>query len=147
MTEAELKKVLPGIPAQPGIYKYFDAEKKLLYVGKAKHLRKRVSSYFTKTLQSYKTQELVRRIHTIEFTVVNSEQDAFFLENSLIKQYQPVFNIDLKDDKSYPFIKPGGNIPNGLADFWQGTQIMVFLHQTLVAFFFGLANGSNKNLL
>lgn len=104
MTEAELKKVLPGIPAQPGIYKYFDADKKLLYVGKAKHLRKRVSSYFTKTLQSYKTQELVRRIHTIEFTVVNSEQDAFFLENSLIKQYQPVFNIDLKDDKSYPFI-------------------------------------------
>ena len=105
MTEAELKKVLPGIPAQPGIYKYFDADKKLLYVGKAKHLRKRVSSYFTKTLQSYKTQELVRRIHTIEFTVVNSEQDAFFLENSLFKQYQPVFNIDLKDDKSYPFLK------------------------------------------
>ncbi len=104
MTEAELKKVLPGIPAQPGIYKYFDAGKKLLYVGKAKHLRKRVSSYFTKTLQSYKTQELVRRIHSIECTVVNSEQDAFFLENSLIKQFQPVFNIDLKDDKSYPFI-------------------------------------------
>ena len=104
MTEVELKKVLPGIPAQPGIYKYYDADKKLLYVGKAKHLRKRVSSYFTKTLQSYKTQELVRRIHSIEFTVVNSEQDAFFLENSLIKQFQPVFNIDLKDDKSYPFI-------------------------------------------
>jgi excinuclease ABC subunit C len=104
MTDVELKKVLPGIPAQPGIYKYYDADKKLLYVGKAKHLRKRVSSYFTKTLQSYKTQELVRRIHSIEFTVVNSEQDAFFLENSLIKQFQPVFNIDLKDDKSYPFI-------------------------------------------
>ena len=104
MTEDELKKVLPGIPVQPGIYKYFDADKKLLYVGKAKHLRKRVSSYFTKTLQSYKTQELVRRIHSIEFAVVNSEQDAFFLENSLIKQFQPVFNIDLKDDKSYPFI-------------------------------------------
>jgi excinuclease ABC subunit C len=104
MTEIELKKVLPGIPAQPGIYKYYDADKKLLYVGKAKHLRKRVSSYFTKTLQSYKTQELVRRIDRIEFTVVNSEQDAFFLENSLIKQFQPVFNIDLKDDKSYPFI-------------------------------------------
>ncbi|MBP6686560.1 MAG: excinuclease ABC subunit C [Lacibacter sp.] len=104
MTEAELKKILPGIPAQPGIYKYYDADQKLLYVGKAKHLRKRVSSYFTKTLQSYKTQELVRRIQSIEFTVVNSEQDAFFLENSLIKQFQPVFNIDLKDDKSYPFI-------------------------------------------
>ncbi|NCU05286.1 MAG: excinuclease ABC subunit C [Chitinophagaceae bacterium] len=104
MTDVELKKILPGIPAQPGIYKYYDADKKLLYVGKAKHLRKRVSSYFTKTLHSYKTQELVRRIHSIEFTVVNSEQDAFFLENSLIKQFQPVFNIDLKDDKSYPFI-------------------------------------------
>ncbi|MEJ8817852.1 excinuclease ABC subunit UvrC [Lacibacter sp. H407] len=104
MTDVELKKVLPGIPTQPGIYKYYDADKKLLYVGKAKHLRKRVSSYFTKTLQSYKTQELVRRINSIEFTVVNSEQDAFFLENSLIKQFQPVFNIDLKDDKSYPFI-------------------------------------------
>ncbi len=104
MTEVELKKILPGIPTQPGIYKYYDADKKLLYVGKAKHLRKRVSSYFTKTLQSYKTQELVRRIRSIEFTVVNSEQDAFFLENSLIKQFQPVFNIDLKDDKSYPFI-------------------------------------------
>ena len=104
MTEVELKKILPGIPAQPGIYKYFDAAKKLLYVGKAKNLRKRVSSYFTKTIQSYKTQELVRRIHSIEYTVVNSEQDAFFLENSLIKQFQPVFNIDLKDDKSYPFI-------------------------------------------
>lgn len=104
MNEEELKKILPGLPQQPGIYKYFDTNKKLLYVGKAKNLRKRVSSYFTKTLQSYKTQELVRRIKSIEFTVVNSEQDAFFLENSLIKQYQPVFNIDLKDDKSYPFI-------------------------------------------
>lgn len=104
MTEAELKNTLPGIPTQPGIYKYYDANNKLLYVGKAKNLRKRVSSYFTKTLQSYKTQELVRRIRHIEFTVVNSEQDAFFLENSLIKQFQPVFNIDLKDDKSYPFI-------------------------------------------
>jgi excinuclease ABC subunit C len=104
MTETELKHTLPGIPTQPGIYKYFDADKKLLYVGKAKNLRKRVSSYFNKTLQPYKTQELVRRIHRIECTVVNSEQDAFFLENSLIKQFQPVFNIELKDDKSYPFI-------------------------------------------
>ena len=73
-------------------------------MGKAKNLRKRVSSYFNKTLSNYKTYELVRRIHTIEFTIVNSEQDAFLLENSLIKQYQPRFNINLKDDKSYPFI-------------------------------------------
>ena len=75
-----------------------------LYVGKAKNLRKRVSSYFTKTFTNYKTHELVQRIKHIEFTIVNSEQDAFLLENSLIKQFQPRFNIDLKDDKSYPFI-------------------------------------------
>lgn len=104
MTKAAFNKISSSIPPQPGIYKYYDADKKLLYVGKAKNLKKRVSSYFTKSLQSYKTQELVRRIHSIEYTIVNTEQDAFFLENSLIKQYQPVFNIDLKDDKSYPFI-------------------------------------------
>src|SRR5579872_7059139 len=92
------------IPTEPGIYKYFDSRNQLLYVGKAKNLRKRVSSYFNKTLSNYKTYELVRRIHAIEFTIVNSEQDAFLLENSLIKQYQPRFNINLKDDKSYPFI-------------------------------------------
>jgi excinuclease ABC subunit C len=73
-------------------------------VGKAKNLRKRVSSYFNKTFTSYKTYELVRRISSIEFTIVNSEQDAFLLENSLIKQYQPRFNINLKDDKTYPYI-------------------------------------------
>jgi excinuclease ABC subunit C len=89
---------------EPGIYKYFDSHKELLYVGKAKNLRKRVSSYFNKTIANYKTYELVKRISSIEFTLVNSEQDAFLLENSLIKQYQPRFNINLKDDKSYPFI-------------------------------------------
>jgi excinuclease ABC subunit C len=104
MTQEVFQKISSSIPSQPGIYKYYDDGKKLLYVGKAKNLRKRVASYFTKTLQSYKTQELVRRISSIEFTIVNSEQDAFFLENSLIKQFQPVFNINLKDDKSYPFI-------------------------------------------
>ncbi|MEK7226262.1 MAG: excinuclease ABC subunit UvrC, partial [Bacteroidota bacterium] len=88
----------------PGIYKYFDARNELLYVGKAKHLRKRVSSYFSKTFTSYKTHELVQRIAKIEFTIVNSEQDAFLLENTLIKQFQPRYNINLKDDKSYPFI-------------------------------------------
>ena len=76
----------------------------LLYVGKAKSIRKRVTSYFNKNLASYKTHELVRRIKRIEFTIVNSEQDAFLLENSLIKQYQPIFNINLKDDKTYPYI-------------------------------------------
>ncbi len=104
MTAAEFQLIASTIPAQPGIYKYFDSEDQLLYVGKAKHLRKRVSSYFSKTFTTYKTHELVQRIARIEFTIVNSEQDAFLLENSLIKQYQPRFNINLKDDKTYPFI-------------------------------------------
>lgn len=104
MTGEEFQHIAGTIPKQPGIYKYFDGNNELLYVGKAKHLRKRVSSYFTKTYTSYKTHELVQRIVSIEFTIVNSEQDAFLLENTLIKQFQPRFNINLKDDKSYPFI-------------------------------------------
>ena len=104
MTGKEFQHIAATIPKQPGIYKYFDGNNELLYVGKAKHLRKRVSSYFTKTFTSYKTHELVQRIVRIEFTIVNSEQDAFLLENTLIKQFQPRFNINLKDDKSYPFI-------------------------------------------
>ena len=104
MTHTEFQQIAKSIPVEPGIYKYYDAHEKLLYVGKAKSLRKRVASYFNKTLSSYKTAELVRRIGYIDFTIVTSEQDAFFLENSLIKQFQPVFNINLKDDKSYPFI-------------------------------------------
>src|SRR4051812_47736192 len=104
MTQKEFQQISHVIPLEPGIYKYYGANDELLYVGKAKSLRKRVSSYFTKTFTTYKTHELVQRIQRIEFTIVNSEQDAFLLENSLIKQYQPRFNIDLKDDKSYPYI-------------------------------------------
>jgi excinuclease ABC subunit C len=104
MTVSEFQNIALTIPAQPGIYKYFDARNELLYVGKAKHLRKRVSSYFSKTFTSYKTHELVQRIDRIDFTIVNSEQDAFLLENTLIKQFQPRFNINLKDDKTYPYI-------------------------------------------
>jgi len=104
MTASEFQHIATSIPAQPGIYKYFDNNDELLYVGKAKHLRKRVSSYFSKTFTSYKTYELVQRIARIEFTIVSSEQDAFLLENTLIKQFQPRFNINLKDDKTYPFI-------------------------------------------
>jgi excinuclease ABC subunit C len=104
MTAAEFQHIASTIPLQPGIYKYFDSSNELLYVGKAKNLRKRVASYFNKTFTNYKTYELVQRIGRIEFTIVNSEQDAFLLENSLIKQFQPRFNINLKDDKSYPFI-------------------------------------------
>ncbi len=104
MTSEEFQSIAGTIPLKAGIYKYYDANATLIYVGKAKSLRKRVSSYFNKTQSSYKTYELVRRIVRIEFTIVNSEQDAFLLENSLIKEFQPIFNINLKDDKSYPFI-------------------------------------------
>ncbi|MEO6356223.1 MAG: excinuclease ABC subunit UvrC [Ferruginibacter sp.] len=104
MTQQEFALLASTIPLQPGIYKYYDNNNELLYVGKAKSLRKRVSSYFSKTYTNYKTHELVHRIRKIEFTIVNSEQDAFLLENSLIKKFQPLFNINLKDDKSYPYI-------------------------------------------
>ena len=104
MTQSEFQHIASTLPHFPGIYKYFDAANQLIYVGKAKNIRKRVSSYFNKTLGSYKTHELVKRIAKIEFAIVDSEQDAFLLENSLIKQYQPLFNINLKDDKTYPYI-------------------------------------------
>lgn len=104
MTAKQFQDIAHTIPQQPGIYKYFDASNELLYVGKAKSLRKRISSYFSKTFTNYKTHELVQRINRVEFTIVDSEQDAFLLENSLIKQFQPRFNINLKDDKSYPYI-------------------------------------------
>lgn len=104
MTQNEFSAIVSTIPSLPGIYKYYDEANELLYVGKAKHLRKRVSSYFSKTFTTYKTHELVQRIHHIEFTIVNNEQDAFLLENTLIKEFQPRFNISLKDDKTYPYI-------------------------------------------
>jgi excinuclease ABC subunit C len=104
MTRDEFNDIAPVIPHQPGCYKYYDAHGELLYVGKAKDLRKRVSSYFNKAVANYKTSRLVMSIHRIEYTVTNNEHDAFLLENSLIKHYQPRFNIDLKDDKTYPYI-------------------------------------------
>lgn len=104
MTQESFQEIAHTIPHQPGIYKYFDPKGELLYVGKAKDLRKRVSSYFSKTFTSYKTHELVQRIDRLEFTIVDSEQDALLLENSLIKNYKPRFNIELKDDKTYPYI-------------------------------------------
>lgn len=104
MTAAEFQKISHTIPANAGIYKYYDESNTLLYVGKAKSLRKRVSSYFVKNHDNYKTRKLVEHIHHIEFTIVDSEQDAFLLENSLIKQFRPKYNINLKDDKTYPYI-------------------------------------------
>lgn len=104
MTAHQFQQLAHTIPHQPGIYKYYDEADELLYVGKAKDLRKRVGSYFSKTFTTYKTHELVKRIHHIAFTIVDSEHDAFLLENALIKEYQPRYNISLKDDKTYPFI-------------------------------------------
>ena len=104
MTQQEFSAIASTIPTQPGIYKYYNEVNELIYVGKAKHLRKRVSSYFNKMKSSYKTAELVNRIRKIEFTIVDTDQDAFLLENSLIKEHQPLFNINLKDDKTYPYI-------------------------------------------
>jgi excinuclease ABC subunit C len=98
------KQIAPGLPTQPGIYKYYDVANNLIYVGKAKHIKKRVSSYFTKQYTNYKTKELVSRIDRIEFTITHNEQDAFLLENALIKEYRPKYNINLKDDKTYPYI-------------------------------------------
>ena len=96
--------LLKRIPEQPGVYQYFDKDRQIIYVGKAKNLHRRVNSYFNKDHQSSKTRQLVAHIADIKYVVVDSEQDAFLLENNLIKQYQPHYNILLKDGKSYPSI-------------------------------------------
>ncbi len=96
--------LLKQIPHQPGVYQYFNDEGVIIYVGKAKDLHRRVNSYFQKDNQSSKTRQLVAHIRDIRYVVVESEQDAFLLENNLIKQYQPHYNILLKDGKSYPSI-------------------------------------------
>jgi excinuclease ABC subunit C len=93
-----------NLPELPGIYQYFDKSGKIIYIGKAKKIRKRVSSYFTKIHDSFKTQMLVKKIVSMDYMVVDSEQDALLLENNLIKKYQPRYNILLKDGKSFPWI-------------------------------------------
>ncbi len=104
MTKVEFDIIAPTLPHQPGVYKYFDATNTIIYVGKAKDLRKRISSYFNKNQNSFKTVELVERIVNIEFTIVDTETDALLLENALIKKHWPKYNISLKDDKTYPYI-------------------------------------------
>jgi excinuclease ABC, C subunit len=102
--EAYLKGIVLNLPEKPGSYQYYDDEGTIIYVGKAKNLKRRVSSYFNKEQQSRKTAMLVSKIRNITYTVVNSEEDALLLENSLIKQYKPRYNVLLKDDKTYPYI-------------------------------------------
>ncbi len=93
-----------SIPETPGVYRYYDRNEHLLYVGKAKNLRKRVSQYFANRVDTHRIRLMVRLIERIEFTVVDSEHDALLLENVLIKKHQPRYNIRLKDDKTYPFL-------------------------------------------
>lgn len=104
MKPEEIKLKLQSLPDKPGIYQYYDKEGVIIYVGKAKNLKKRVSQYFAKNLDSTKTKLLVRQIVDIQYLVVDSELDALLLENNLIKKYQPKYNIQLKDDKTYPWI-------------------------------------------
>lgn len=99
-----LQHLIRSLPDKPGIYQYLDKDQKVIYVGKAKNLKKRVASYFTKTHQSGKLKMLVRKIDDINFIVTNTELDALLLENNLIKKYQPRYNIQLKDDKSFPWL-------------------------------------------
>ena len=99
-----LKQEIDALPHKPGVYQYFNADDEIIYVGKAKDLKKRVSSYFDKVHDNPKTNVLVKNIHHLRYMVVPSEADALLLENNLIKQYQPRYNVMLKDDKSYPSI-------------------------------------------
>lgn len=100
-----IQAILKTLPANPGVYRYYDADGNLIYVGKAKNLRNRVTSYFSQPHdQSAKTRILVRNIRDIQYIVVDTEMEALLLENTLIKQYQPKYNVNLKDDKTYPYI-------------------------------------------
>ncbi len=95
---------LKTLPSEPGVYRYYDKNGNLLYVGKAKHLKKRVLSYFNKNLPGYRIRIMVGKIYRLETTIVNSEYDALLLENNLIKEHQPFYNVMLKDDKTYPWL-------------------------------------------
>ena len=104
MNKSPIKLELSTMPNLPGVYQFFNNSKKIIYIGKAKNLKKRVSSYFQKNLGSQKTKNLVKNIVDIKHVVVTTESDALLLENSLIKKYQPKYNILLRDDKTYPWI-------------------------------------------
>ncbi len=104
MSEVSVELQLNTLPHSPGVYQFYDKDGKILYVGKAKNLKKRVSSYFTKTHENGKTRVMVKKIYSLRHIVVPTESDALLLENNLIKKYQPRYNVLLKDDKSYPWI-------------------------------------------
>ena len=104
MISSTIKLELSTMPSLPGVYQFFDDSNKIIYIGKAKNLKKRVASYFQKNLNSQKTKNLVKNIFEIKHVIVSSESDALLLENSLIKKYQPKYNILLRDDKTYPWI-------------------------------------------
>lgn len=105
MNSFDPKSILPSLPEEPGVYRYFDAHDTIIYIGKAKNLKNRISSYFVNPKNhDTKTRRLVQQINKLEFTIVHSEFDALLLENTLIKQFQPKYNILLRDDKTYPFI-------------------------------------------
>ena len=104
MISSTIKLELSTMPSLPGVYQFFDDSNKIIYIGKAKNLKKRVASYFQKNLNSQKTKNLVKNIFEIKHVAVSSESDALLLENSLIKKYQPKYNILLRDDKTYPWI-------------------------------------------
>jgi len=101
---SQLKQQIDALPEKPGVYQYFNAKEEIIYVGKAKNLKKRVSSYFTKTHESRKTTVLVKNIASLKYIVVDTEEDALLLENNLIKKFQPRYNVLLKDGKTYPSI-------------------------------------------
>ena len=103
-TNEYLRGIVLNLPSTPGIYQYLNKEGVIIYVGKAKNLKRRVYSYFSKEHQSAKTRILVSKIADIRYIVVNTEEDALLLENNLIKKYKPRYNVLLKDDKSYPSI-------------------------------------------
>jgi excinuclease ABC subunit C len=148
MTREEFSQLVSTIPGHPGCYKYYGKSGVLLYVGKAKNLRKRVSSYFTKTLDNSKTIRLVALIKHIDFTITETEHDAFLLENLLIKEYQPKFNVSLKDDKSYPYvvikkehfprvfltrkvIKDGSEYLGPFTGVWRVRELLDFIRQNI----------------
>ena len=99
-----IQSILKTLPENPGVYRYYDTDNNLLYVGKAKNLKKRVTSYFTKEHDTYRLRIMVKKIVDIKTIIVNTEMDALILENNLIKSLTPKYNIMLRDDKTYPWI-------------------------------------------